>query len=93
MPTHIFFKVVQTEFIWFAKELCPVHAAGVENDICTLWYPVAVYDVIRQGSTHGEVHHRVEAQTFIDEALQHLQLLKVLVLKLSLTCSKTMATR
>lgn len=68
-----------------------MHAASVENDICALWYPVAIYDVIRKGSTHGEVHHWVEAQTFVDESLQHLQLLEVPVLKLSLTCGKTVA--
>lgn len=68
-----------------------MHAASVENNICTLRYPVAIDDVIRQGSTHGEVHHRVEAQAFVDEALQPLQLLQVLVLKLFLTYKETMA--
>lgn len=89
--TYIFLKVFHTEFIGFEEELCPVHAAGVQDDICALRYPVAVYDVIRQGFTHGEIHHRVEAQAFLDEALQHLQLLKVPVLERSLTCSQAMA--
>lgn len=89
--TYIFLKVFQTEFIGFEEKLCPVHVAGVQNDICALRYPVAIYNVIRQGSTHGEVHHRVEAQAFIDEALQQLQLLNIPVLKLSLTYIETMA--
>ncbi len=63
--------------------------ACVQDDVCPLRHPVAIYNVIRQGSTHGEVYHRVEAQAFIDEALQHLQLLKVPVLKLSLTFNTT----
>lgn len=71
------------------EKLCPVHVAGVQDDIRALRYPVAVNDVIRQGSTHGEVHHRMETQAFVDETLQDLQLLKVPVLKLSLTCSET----
>lgn len=62
-----------------------MHAAGVEDNICALGDPVAIYDVIKQGSTHGEVHHRVEAQAFVDEALQLLQPLEVPVLKLPLT--------
>lgn len=88
--TYIFFKVLQAEFIGFGEKLRPVHVAGVQNDICALWYPEAIYDVIGQGSTHGEVHHRVKPQAFVDEALQHLQLLKVPVLKLSFTYSETM---
>lgn len=66
-----------------------MHAAGVQDDICALWDPVAVYDVIGQGLTHGEVHHGVEAQALVDEALQHVQLLKVPVLERPLTCSQT----
>lgn len=65
-----------------------MHLACVQNDICALWHSVAFYDVVRQGSAHGEVHHWVEAQAFVDEALQHLQLVKVLVLKLPLTCKQ-----
>lgn len=64
--------------------------AGVQNDVCSLRHPVAIYDVIRQSSAHGEVHHRVEPQALVDEALQHMQLLRVPVLKLSLTYSETM---
>lgn len=67
------------------EELCPVHAARVQDDICALWHPVTFDDVIRQGSPHGEVHHRVEAQALVDETLQHLQLLKVPILHLSVT--------
>lgn len=72
-----------------------MHVAGVQDDVCALRDPVALYDVIRQSSTHGEVNHRVEAQAFVDEALQHLQLLQVPVLKLSLTFNKktVMATK
>lgn len=44
--------------------------AGVQNDVCALRYRVAIYDVVRQGPAHGEVHHRVEPQAFVDEALQ-----------------------
>lgn len=90
MPTYIFFKVFQTEFIGFVEELCPVHVAGVQNDIYALWDAVAINDVIRQGTAHGEVHHRVEAQALVDEALQHLQLLEVPILKLSITYSITL---
>lgn len=85
--THIVFKVFQVKLIGFEEKLGAVHSACVQNDVCALRDPVAFYDVIRQGSTHGEVHHWVEAQAFVDEALHHLQLVKILVLKLSLTCS------
>lgn len=77
----------QIKLIGFEEKLGAVHSACVQNDVCALRYPVAFYDVIGQGSTHGEVHHWVEAQAFVDEALHHLQLVKILVLKLSLTCS------
>lgn len=88
--THISFKVFKSEFVGFVEKLCPVHVAGVQDDVCSLRHPVAVYDVIRQSSAHGEVHHRVEPQALVDEALQHMQLLRVPVLKLPLTYSKTM---
>lgn len=71
------------------EELCAVHAACIQDDVCALLNPVAVYDVIKKGSTHGEVHHRVEAQAFVDEAFQHRQLLKIFILQLSVTWSKT----
>lgn len=83
--TYILFKVLQTELSGSEEEFCPVHVAGVQNDVCALRYPVALNDIIRQGSTHGEVHHRVEPQAFIDEGLQHEQLLKVPVLQLPVT--------
>ena len=70
-----------------------MHAAGVQNNICAFWYLVTIYDIIREGSSHGEVHHRVKAQALVDEALQHLQLLKVPVLELSLACGETVALR
>lgn len=90
--THIFFKVFQAELVWSGEELRAVHAARVENDVCALRHPVAIYDVIRQGSAHGDVHHRVEAQALVDEALQHLQPLKVPVLQLPLACGDTTAS-
>lgn len=83
------FKVFQAEFIGFDEKLCPVHVAGVQNDICALRHPVAIYDVITKGFTHGEVHHGVKTQAFTDEALQNLQLGKVPVLKLSLPYRET----
>lgn len=83
--TYILFKVLQTELSGSEEELCPVHVAGVQNDVCALRHPVTLDDVIRQGSTHGEVHHRVEPQGFIDEGLQHAQLLKVPILQLPVT--------
>lgn len=67
------------------EEFCPVHVARVQNDVGALRYPVALDDVIRQGSTHGEVHHRVEPQALVDEALQHVQLLQVSLLQPPLT--------
>lgn len=88
--THSSFKVFKSEFVGFVEKLCPVHVAGVQDDVCSLRHPIAVYDVIRQSSAHGEVHHRVEPQALVDEALQHMQLLRVPVLKLPLTYSKTM---
>lgn len=54
-----------------------MHVPGVQNDVGALRHPVTLNDVLRQGSTHGEVHHWVEAQALVDEGLQHLQLLKV----------------
>lgn len=83
--TYVLFKVLQTELSGSEEEFGPVHVAGVQNDVCALRYPVTLNDIIRQGSTHGEVHHRVEAQAFVDEGLQHAQLLKVPVLQLPLT--------
>lgn len=83
--SYLFIKVFQAEFIGFEKKLCPVHVARVQNDICALWYPVALNDVIRQSSSHGEVHHRVEPQAFVDEAFQNMQLLEVSILQLSFT--------
>lgn len=65
-----------------------MHVAGVKNDVCALWYPVTLNDIIRQGSAHGEVHHRVEPQAFVDEALQHVQLREVPLLQLPVTCSQ-----
>lgn len=85
----MFFKVFQAEFVGFDEKFCPVHVAGVQNDICALRYPVAIYDVITKGFTHGEVHHGVKTQAFTDEALQYLQLGKVPVLKVSLPCRET----
>lgn len=86
--TYILFKVLQTELSGSEEEFCPVHVAGVQNDVCALGYPVTLDDIIRQGSTHGEVHHRVEPQGFVDEGLKHAQLLKVPVLQLPVTCSQ-----
>lgn len=87
-PTYILFKVLQTELSGSEEEFCPVHVAGVQNDVCALRYPVTLNDIIQQASTHGEVHHRVEPQGFVDEGLQHAQLLKVPVLQLPLTCDQ-----
>lgn len=86
--TYILFKVLQTELGGSGEEFCPVHVAGVQDDVCALRYPVTLNDIIRQGSTHGEVHHRVEPQAFVDEALHHAQLLKVPVLQMPVTYSQ-----
>lgn len=83
--TYILFKVLQAELSGSEEEFCPVHVAGVQNDVRALRYPVTLNDIIRQGPTHGEVHHRVEAQAFVDEGLQHAQLLKVRVLQRPVT--------
>lgn len=83
--TYIFLKVLQAEVVGFEEELILVHVAGVQNDVGALRHPVTLNDVIRQGSTHGEVHHWVEAQALVDEGLQHLQLLKVPLLERLLT--------
>lgn len=72
------------------EELCAVHAARIQDNVGALLHPVPVYDVIEKGSTHGEVHHWVEAQAFVDEAFQHLQLLKILILQLAVPWSKKM---
>lgn len=77
MLTYIFLKVLQAEVVGFEEKLVVVHAPGVEDDVGALRHPVALDDVIRQGSAHGEVHHWVEAQALVDEGLQHLQLVKV----------------
>lgn len=69
-----------------------MHVAGVEDDVGALGDPVAINDIIGQGSAHGEVDHRVEAQAFVDEALHHWQLLKVAVLQLSVTCGNQTVT-
>lgn len=86
--TYILFKVLQTELRGSEEEFCPVHVAGVQNDVCAFRHPVTLNDIIRQRPTHGEVHHRVEPQAFVDEALQHAQLLKVSLLQPPVTCSQ-----
>lgn len=83
--THVFLKVVQAELIGFVEELCPVHAARVQDDVCPFPYTVAVDDIISQGPPHCEVHDGMEAQAFVYEALHDLQLVEVCVLKRSLT--------
>lgn len=62
-----------------------VHEPRVQNNVGALRHPVALDDVISQGSPHGEVHHWVEAQALVDEGLQHLQLLEVPLLQRLLT--------
>lgn len=63
-----------------------MHAARVQDDVCSRGDPVAVDDVIRQRAAHGEVDHRVEAQTLVDEVLQHQQPVKVAVLDRPVAC-------
>lgn len=83
---HLSFKVLQAEFIGFAEQVRAVHATRVQNDIRALRYLVPFYDVIRQSSAHGEVHHGLKSQALIDEGLQNLQLWKISVPQVSLTC-------
>lgn len=77
--TYRFLKVFQAEFIWFGEELSLVHAANVENDVGSLGHLVALDDVVCQSSAHREVHDGMEAQRFIDAALQHCQALQVCI--------------
>lgn len=46
LTTHIFLKVLQTKFIGFVEKLSSVHATSIQDDICSLWDPVAIYDII-----------------------------------------------
>lgn len=77
VKTHVSLEVLQAEVVGFEEELIVVHAPGVQNDVGALSHPVTLDDVIRQGATHREVHHWVEAQALVDEGFQHLQLLQV----------------
>lgn len=78
--THCSVKVAQAELVSFGEEFSLVHAAGVQDNVGSFRDLYPLDDVVLQRSSHGEVHHWVEPQGLIDEALHHLQVLVVGIL-------------
>lgn len=52
-----------------------MHEANVKYDVGSFGDFDAVNGVVLQSFSHGEIDHRVEPQTLVDEDLEHFQTL------------------